>query len=308
MLKKSISMMLALACSLSVSTSIYANEPTPRPGPGVINDFTPSGGTVPKGLFGVVGNYVNAKKDRVWTGGNSHKAKNESTFNVFAIKPRVGLGNGWDLRASIPLIANDFEKIPSRNGLGDSILILRKQLISQDKGYPVSFGAGIGAVIPTGSTSYNGLGTGAWGLYGELGVTYAFDGGRQLVEAGLSYTWMGDGDAESPTGVAIDDIDQNDSIRAQARYAIAVNKNWDLGIEAQYYHVLESDQSGKGRNDSFTTIFAGPSVRFKIPQWKASIGVSPQFAIYQDFEAAKSNGAGPASESFRLEAQIQKVF
>lgn len=308
MLKKVIPVVFALSFTFLAPTFTYANSP--QPGPSVLNAATPAGSAFPKGVIGTVINYVHANKDRVWENGSSYRAKNKSTFNLVALKPRYGLGNGWDIRASIPIIANDFSKAPSRNGVGDSVVVLRKQIVSQENSFPVSIALGGGIMIPTGSTSYNGLGAGAWGLYGEMGITYAFDAGRQLIEGAIGYIYMGDGKAESPTGIKIDDIDQNDIIRVQARYAIAINKNWDFGIEAQYEHVLESSVSGRGRDDTATTLFAGPSIRYKMPQWKASIGLSPQFAIYNDFEAANKpgKGSGPAAETFRIEAQLQKAF
>jgi len=307
MLKKFILVALALSCSLFAPTSSYAN-PQPRPGPGIINTFAPCGGTIPKGVFAVHGNWINSSKDKVWVNGNSYDAKNEATFNLFAVKPRYGLGNGWDIRALIPFIANDFSAMPSRNGIGDSVFILRKQLISQNN-FPVSVGMGIGTVIPTGSTSYDGLGSGAWGVLAEFGVTYTFDGGRQVVEANINYTYMGDGEAKTKAGLTTD-FDQSDSIKMVGRYVIALNKNWDVGVEAQFENVFEQKRKrdSKGMGNASSSLFAGPTVTFKYPEWKTSVGITPQFALYHDYEAANRNGGGPSAEVFRIEAKLAKAF
>lgn len=305
MLKKFILVAFALSCGLFAPTSSYAN-PSPKPGGPVINSATPAGGVVPKGLFSLSTSYLNADKDKVYVNGSDYDAKNDTTFNLLSFKPRYGLGNGWDIRAAIPFIANDFSAIPSKNGLADSVLVLRKQVLNQDN-FPVSVGLGLGAIIPTGSTSYDGLGSGAWGIHSELGVTYNFDGGRQRIEGTLIYQYKGSGESKDQAGIKTD-IDYGDLIKAQARYVIAVNKNWDIGAEAQYEHGFESSIRSHGQDNGYTSLFAGPAVTFKYPEWKTTLGVSPQFALYNDYEAANRNGAGPAVETFRIEAKLIKVF
>lgn len=311
MLKNTVAIVALLCSFVTPLSSSYASDakPVPKPGPSVINLFSPAGGAMPKGALGLAISYVHADKDKVWVNGDDYKAKNKNTFNFLALKPRFGLGNGWDIRMSIPVyIDNDFTTRSSKSGFGDSMFILRKQLFSQQKGAPISFAMGLGIQIPTGSTNYDGVGTGAWGLMPEIGITYAFDGGRQIIEGGANYIWRGDGEAENASGLTIDDIDQNDALRIFARYVYALNKRWDLGIEGQYEAVFESKVGDVGRNDSRAIILAGPAVTFKIPEWKANIGMTAQFALYNDFEAATDKGVGPAAESFRFEMKLTKAF
>ena len=130
-----------------------------------------------------------------------------------------------------------------------------------------------------------------------------------MIQAGAKYKWGGkNGEAETPTGINIDDIDVNNAIGVHARYVIAINQYLDFGIEAQYEYLFESEIHGIGRNDTASSLFAGPSITIKIPKWKTNVGISPQFAVYNDFEAAHRSGTGPAVERFRLEMNLQKAF
>ncbi len=291
----------ALVCGLTLPASFaFAEAPKgPTPGAAVVNSFGPAGNTFPEGAFAVVVNYSFADKDNWYDGGHSHSAKhgNSNVQNIGALKLRYGLGNGWDLRTTTPFMSMDFEQGQDKCGVADSMLILRRQWFSQDDGYLVSFGAGLGLQIPTGSTDKNGLGSGAWGLMPEMGVSYRFDNKRQLVEGGMNYIWRGKNEDSDV------DIDAVDALRIHARYVYALDKNWDLGLETQYEHIFEGKKDGHGMGNSCSTWFAGPAVTYKIPAWKMSIGASAQVSLYQDYEARAGLG-----EDCRFEMKLVKSF
>lgn len=305
MRKISMIVAFALACGLTMPTSFASAEEAtppahgPTPGATVTNPFGPAGGVFPEGAFGVVINYGFADKDSWYDGGSSHSAANgnSNVQNMATLKLRYGLGNGWDIRTMTPFIYNDFENGNDKNGIGDSLLVLRRQWFSQEEGYPVSFGAGLALQIPTGSTATNGNGTGAWGLMPEMGVTYKFDNNRQLVEANMNYIWRGENQNND------EDIDVSDAFRFQARYVYALDHNWDLGVETLYEHIFEKEVDNVGQKDSSTTWFAGPAVTYKIPAWKMSIGASLQMSLYQDYEAR-----GALGEECRFEMKFVKTF
>lgn len=70
---------------------------------------------------------------------------------------------------------------------------------------------------------------------------------------------------------------------------------------------------GHSNNDASTTWFAGPSVTLKLPEYNASLGVSAQFSLYQDYDAVwPVNVAYPTAaslgERWKLEAKLAVAF
>lgn len=311
-----------MAVGMMVTGSAFAAEPDtsaqpapaaapagPRPGPVVINAHGPAGGTYPKDTFGVVVNYVWADKDRSFHG-STHVIDNaagnrvRTVQNLAVAKFRYGLGNGWDIRTSTPIAYNDLHNNPKglnkKSGIGDTLVILHKQILNQGQGDPLNFAAGVGIWAPTGGTNPDDIGCGAWGLWGELGVTYAFGGGRNVLDAEIGYLWRGHGGSADTYGK------QSDLLRINGRYAYALTRFFDLGVEAQYEHCFQGDVLGTKQHNAYDTLFAGPSLTLKIPSWKATLGVSAQFPIYQCFENAYS--AAALGEQFRLEAKLTIAF
>lgn len=305
-----------LACGLALPSFAMAEEAnqelsqeatqavrTPQAGPAVITKFSPAGGAFKEGAFTAMLNYSYAEKDSYYSNGSKHKSfnNNRNIQNLFNVKFRYGFGNGWDIRSATPIISNYITgkgDTTVKNGVGDTFLILRRQLFSQDDGYLISFAAGLGLVLPTGSTASDGIGSGAWGLIPEIGATYKFDGGRQLVEGGMTYIWCG-----KNQDVDTDD-DAADLFRIHARYVYALDRNWDLGVEAQYEYTTQTVVDGVNQHNANSTLFAGPAVVYKIPEWKASVGVSAQFSLYQDYEAYR----GGLGEDCRIEMKLIKTF
>lgn len=291
----------ALACGLTLPASLAAAEEVkgPTPGATVSNSFGPAGNAFPEGAFSVILNYTFADKDNWYDGGKSHSAQNgnSNVLNMATLKFRYGIGNGWDIRTTTPFVSNDFDTKENTGGVGDTLIVVRRQWFTQDEGYPVSFAAGLGLQVPTGSTDSTGVGTGAWGLMPEMGISYRFDNKRQLIDVNTNYIWRGKNQDSDI------DIDVSDAFRLQARYVYALDQNWDLGVESQFEHVFESEKEGKGQNNSYTTWLAGPAVTYKIPAWKASIGASAQIGLYQDYEARAGLG-----EDWRFEMKLIKTF
>ena len=311
MSKKIIATPIVLLCALIflvVPTFAHENKAKVIPAQAVISAFGLGGNSIPKGTFSTVVNYIYADKDRVWVSGSNYKSKSENVFNFVGLKLLYAIDDNWSIRTFTPYIDNNISNAPNKSSIGDTVLIVRRVLLSQQDGYPFSIAAGLGLHIPTGDTSFDGVGTGAWGLMPEIGITYSFDNGRQAIEVGGDYLWRGYGTIENNKGKANHDIDQPDRIRFFGRYVYALNNYLDIGIETQYEHSFASMNNDKSMHNSSTSLFAGPALTLKIPQWKASLGFSTQFALYQDFENAHCDGRGMPSEDFRFEMKFAKSF
>lgn len=181
-------------------------QPVPRVGQVVIESMGPASGTIPKGKLATIVNYIHADKHTWYKNGSRHSAKhpdNKGTqrnlHDRFVLKMRYGLGDGYDVRFAMPIVMNNFRahstltpnSVSSKNGIGDTTFVLHKQFLSQREGFPVDVAWDLGVWTPTGSTSDDGVGTGAWGAMAGLGVGHAFDGGRQFVEGEVMYLYRG---------------------------------------------------------------------------------------------------------------------
>ena len=174
-----------------------AKQPVPRVGQVVIESMGPASGTIPKGKLATIVNYIHADKHTWYKNGSRHTAKypfNKGTqrnlHDRFVLKMRYGLGDGYDVRFATPIVMNNFRahstltpnSVSSKNGIGDTTFVLHKQFLSQREGSPVDMAWDLGVWTPTGGTSDDGVGTGAWGAMAGLGVGHAFDGGNVSVK------------------------------------------------------------------------------------------------------------------------------
>lgn len=311
----------ALSLMLLVGTAqgSEAEQSVPQVGQVVIESMGPASGTIPKGKLATILNYIHADKHTWYKNGSRHEARypgkgtQRNRHDRFVLKMRYGLGDGYDIRFATPVVMNNFRAdstlsngVSSKNGVGDTTFVLHKQFISQKEGAPVSVAWDFGVWTPTGSTSDDGVGTGAWGLMGGLGVGHAFDGGRQFLEGEIMYLYRGVGHTSR--------TDVSDVFRLNGRYTYALSHHWDAGIETQFEYNTESRRYGRGNNDASTTWFAGPSLTFKLPEYGASLGVSAQFSLYQDYDASVSIGnvdyptAAALGERWKLETKFSIVF
>ena len=308
-----------LAFPVHAEESGIPSQDAPRVGQVVIESMGPASGTIPKGKAAVIFNYIHADKHTWYTNGSRNVAEypkggtQRNLHDRVVVKMRYGLGDGWDVRFATPIVMNNFRAhstftpggVSSKNGVGDTALVLHRQFVSQKEGAPVDIAWDLGVWVPTGDTSADGVGTGAWGALGGLGVGHSFDNGRQLVEGEVMYLWRGVGSRSR--------VDVSDVIRVNGRYVYALSRNWDVGLETQFEHNTASRRYGRSADDASTTWFAGPSVTFKMPDCGASLGVSAQYGLYQDYNAAwPVNAAYPTAaslgERWKLEAKLAMVF
>ena len=310
-----------LGLSLLFGGSASAAEAVPQVGQVVIESMGPASGTIPRGKLAAIVNYIHADKHTWYANGSRHTAKypasdgtQRNRHDRFVLKMRYGLGDGYDVRFAMPIVMNNFRArstltpngVSSKNGVGDTTFVLHKQFLSQREGAPVNMAWDLGVWTPTGGTSDDGVGTGAWGAMAGLGVGHAFDGGRQLLEGEIMYLYRGVGHASR--------LDVSDVFRLNGRYVYALSRNWDAGVETQFEYNTDSRRYGHSNDDASATWFAGPSVTFKLPEYNASLGVSAQFSLYQDYNAVAQirNADYPTAASlgarWKLEAKFAIAF
>lgn len=223
----------------------------PQVGQVVIESMGPASGTMPKGKLAAIVNYIHADKHTWYKNGSRHEARypgkgtQRNRHDRVVLKMRYGIGDGYDVRFAMPVVMNNFRAgstlsngAASKNGIGDTTFVLHKQFISQQEGAPVSVAWDLGIWTPTGDTSSTGVGTGAWGVMGGLGVGHAFDGGRQFLEGEVMYLYRGVGHSSR--------VDVSDIFRLNGRYTYALSRYWDMGIETQFEYNTESRRYGRG--------------------------------------------------------------
>ena len=299
-----------LAVPALASDTPPANAPGPVVGsPPVGMNFGVGGGTIPKGTWVFMINYRFADNDTWFRNGGAHTPSNpfggsdqKSTQHMFAFKGRYGLGYGMDIRALIPVGHIKFNEKrlgpdSSTHGCGDANILLHKAFLRQEEGAPITFGAEVGILFPTGSTSRDGLGTGSWGAIVGVGATYVFDGGRQLAELEGFYFYRGKGGNKSIKNYTY--RDWGDYIWINARYVYALTDWLDVGLESQFSHNFQdkdTKQQGTGAkisnmNNAYTTWFVGPTATLKLPRWNSTFGVGVGISVYQHYEAQTSGAA-----------------
>lgn len=302
---------LLLACFMSAMLAVPAlaadenptNASHPTIGsPPVGMNFGVGGGTIPKGTGAVLINYRFADNDTWFRNGKDHTPTNpfggsdqKATQNMFALKARYGLGYGMDIRALLPMGHIKFNEKrlgpdSSVHGCADALVILHKAFTDQQEGAPITFGGEVGIIIPTGSTSRDGFGTGAWGALVGLGATYVFDGGRQLAELEGFYFYRGKGGNKSIKNYSY--RNWGDYIWVNARYVYALTNWLDLALESQFTHNFQDKdtrQQGTGAHisnmkNASTTWFVGPAATLKLPQWNSTFGIGVGISVYQHYQ------------------------
>lgn len=328
---------LLLGCLPAVAQENSTDTSRPTVGsPPVGMNFGVGGGSLPARTLGVIVNYRFADNDVWFRNGKEYRPSNpfggsdqKATANMFALKVRYGLGGGWDIRALLPMAHMKFREerlapAKSVHGCGDALLIVHKAFMEQQEGAPLSIGADLGLIAPTGSTNRDGLGTGAWGAEAALGATWAFDGGRQLLEGNFLYFYRGKGGNKSLKNYTY--RKWGDYFWIDARYVFAATTWLDVGMESQFTHNFQDKDTraqGSGAKisnmkNAYTTWYVGPAATLKIPSWNSTLGVGLGISAYQHYQQKATGFApdpnknyatgGSLGAKWRLEATYSFVF
>ncbi len=279
-MKKFVFTILATVC---VAASAWAAEPkwkSMEPFALVPVQGTNAGEIYQPGDFGIVFNYLYQEADQLYKGNDEISNSgpvDTKKIDVHVLKLRYGISENLDVRMAIPFFDIDVENaagdsLATPHGIGDTGLVFRYQFLNQRKGAPVCLAAGLGGELPTGKTDSDGLGTGAWSPYGEVGLTYVW--ARQRIDTELNYYLRMEGD---------DDYEQGDRLDYNLHYAYALNHYLDVGFEMNGRWTGKDQTDGvKNANTGGNEIFIGPEVHLKWLAKKAFLSFFIPFSVYQD--------------------------
>lgn len=268
---------------LWLGSSLWAAEPkwkSMEPFPLVPVQGTNCGQIYQPGDFGIVFNYLHKEADTLYKGNDeisNHGPVDKIDADVRVLKLRYGISENWDVRLAVPFFDIDVmngsgDTLATPHGMGDTGVVFRYQFLNQRKGSPVYLSAGFGAELPTGETDSDGMGTGAWSPYGEVGLTYTWK--RQRVDTELNYYLRTEGNHGKEQG---DRLDYN------LHYAYALNHYIDIGFEMNgRWTGKDAVHDVKNGNTGGNEIFFGPEVHFKWLAKKAFLSFYTPFPIYQD--------------------------
>ena len=263
------------------------------PGPMISPEAWPGGQSIPKGVFAVI-NHVTMSHGKAYKGNSRHTnydpagnkvgPKSNELF-VDVVKLRYGFGDGWDLRTSTPYINNEVTMHSSqtgsvwKGGVGDTTVILRKQLNERTDSFPFCFAVDLGLVTPTGQTGNKDkyLATNALGVVGGGGASWIDY--NQRVDIDMQYKYFTEGKHNiTPDSVFLSHL----------HYAYALSRYFDLGTETWIRVESSSKVDGHTQNDSFTELYAGPKMQIKIQEWQnLHIGAAILFPVYRHYESTK---------------------
>lgn len=214
---------------------------------------------------------------------------------VFIPKIRVGLGGGWDIRWQTPFLFNTIYKAPknvSVRGPTDSVLLFHKQFVPKTEGYFIGIGLDLIASIPTDASPDTG--NGAFGAGAGIGASWRYKSmGADFDLAAIGYA-KGRLYQESPW------------YYLKARYAYALSKYFDLGLEMNWD--FRDDHKASNLKQGYHTLYIGPMIGVKIPQLNnSSIGLVGYYAAYEKYNISGMMSSAK-SETYRVILRMNVVF
>ena len=264
-----------------------------------VNVNIAGGGTLPKGKLLTVINASFADKNRAKEGYTGSDVFSQA----WLLKLRYGITNHLEMSATTPYInntrTNPTPKPKHIEGFADQVISLTYAFANMHQGDPYALSVSAGLMLPTGSEGSNHLpGVGAWG--GRLQAGYAkfltkdmrfdtevawsgpFERGNKKVKRGDQWQWNN-----------------------QLRYLFDVV---DVGLESNLIHQEAGSMSlpngGGTRNlrNSYTELFAGPSVNVALDAINAWAGVGAFFPVIQSYKAPT------AAEDVRFEFKFAVLW
>ena len=291
--------LLGLLMLALTAVAAQAEEKTPVAWGGVSSTFGPCGLGMPAGAFAVGGNVFFAKSNGIWESDRrvSGKAKTTKLNEIF--KTRYGIMKGLDIRTATPVYNVHIEKPDADNretyGIGDTAVLLHKNILNQKAGDPLSVALDFGSIFPTasvGSHSSDAAGNDAWGFIGGIGATWFY--GANRFDSEINYANFTEG---------AHDYEKGDRYRWNLAYAFALSDNWDIGAESTWEMNEESRYMGKGNQDASIEWYVGPKVVYKYAPWKLFTGLVAKAPVHRWYEGNKAG-----SDDFRLELKLIKIF
>ena len=262
------------------------------PGPMVLPQAWPGGETLPAHLFAVM-NHFSLAEYKPYRGSSPYTMrvpagpakgmkvgpKDADQFvNVF--KLRYGITDRLEIRTATPFIdlnINNHNADGSwKGGWGDTTTMLRYGIKKRSEDSPFSVALDLGVTLPTGKV----------GDKDKYLATNAFS-----VIAGGGFSWVDhnqrvdmDGRYAAYTEGA-HNIKPGDFALFHIHYAWALSHYFDIGAEAYYRIEQQSEIDGKGQQNGFQEIYAGPKIQFKpLDAPFVMMGAAVLFPVYRDYD------------------------
>lgn len=301
-----------LTCSVVVCA---ADSSKPKFGPkGPVNSV--DGILYPSGQVGVIFKTVFFDKDTRYDGGDkvSIPANNPNSKEMWVnnLVLRYGLMKNLELRGKFTYKdmslgrqtpANPNSPDYSNSGMGDSVVRLRYQLLSQKAKDSVSLWAGVGLNVPTGDsdTRTNGklnpmswqLGDDSWDPIIDGAITKQIN--KLKLNAYASYTFNQEGDRDWKWG---------DVLQLDVSSVYALNPWIGLEAELNYVHTGKAENNGvKVNSIGGSQLYFTPGIHFMCPGKKHHIALGVPITIYRDL-----NGSTQLSEDYRVVLKAAFAF
>lgn len=314
---------IAGAAIIGSVCNLSANEMQSKMGNIPIGNVAGSTGNVfPKGMSRFVIKNLSASKDNAYNGDDEvvDSMNREMTVNMTNILYRYGLGNGFDIRVMTSYVQKDQEMTKmkkdiklSNDGLGDSKVVVRYQLLNQKKGAPLFLAIGGGVKLPTGSTNkkFNTiaglkqanqtqtmqLGSGSYDYIAEIGATKFLPNSR--IDAHIMYTLTTEGSNNYEFG---------NKLQWNLGYSYAINKYFDLQLELDGMHTEKNKYQGTDVDvTGGNFIYITPGIHV-IPSKKYDISLAYSHMIYRDNNYDNSKNMGGLSEDNRIVLRVGYNF
>jgi hypothetical protein len=288
---------LALILLLAPSAALAADdgERTFAPGQGVpVNTQIGGGGIVPTGHFLAVyntsyrGKYEGVEGKDVTTNRNI----DNTTFQQ-RLKLRYGLSDHIELNAMIPY--NFYDPMSGRNqdSWGDIMFGPNFGLLQERYGDPLSVALLLRVGLPTGSVgTHYAAGGGVWSGQAILSLTKTF-GLHQLTAEFVDTLPLEEGNLHTRRG---------NSAGMTYKYAYALNRNWDIGIEGTIDKGWNGSRNGVEVKNNSLEWYTGPAVNFAVPGTSLTLGVGAYLPVYRDY------GMNTSTDAMRFDCKIAYMW
>ncbi len=275
-----------------------------------------TGNVFPKGKSKLVLKLLSLTKNGAYNGGDEVRdpKKREMNVNMSHFLFRYGLGNGFDIRAAVNYIQKTLSTtIPmngksfklKNSGMGDSLVVVRYELLNQMKGAPLFLSVGAGLKLPTGSTNKSfstpmgpkqpnqtqpmQLGSGSFDYMAELGASKILPNSR--IDAHMMYVLTTEGK---------NDYEFGNKFKWNLGYSYAINKYFDVQLELDGLHFAKNKYKGNSIDSSGGNfIYVTPGIHI-IPSKKYDLSLGYSHMIHRNNNYDTNSNTGGLSEDYRI--------
>lgn len=284
-------LILLLAPSVIQAQESTDAERTFAPGQGVpVNTGIGGGAIVPPGHFLLVYNtsfrdkYESVQGEDVTTNRNI-----DNTTFMQRLKLRYGLMDHLELNAMIPY--NFYDPMSGRNqdSWGDVLIGPNIGILQERLGDPLSLALLLRVGVPTGSVgTHYAAGGGVWSGQTILSMTKTV--GVHLFTLEFADTL--------PFEEGNQHVRRGNSAGMTYKYAYALNRNWDVGLEGTIDKSWNGSRNGTEVKNNSLEWYTGPAVNYAVPGTNMTMGLGAYVPLYREY------GMNTSSDSVRVDCKI----